>query len=353
VSVQFTAAQLRLWGLHTPRTLNVRLKELGATNYVIKGLLPVRKIGLLLGDSGLGKSPLVYQAAICVAAGIPFLGKQITQGPVVIADYENGLADMHDLVDRISRYLKLPEPPENLYLWSLNDCPPDGGVWGYRLADIVGFVKPVLTVVDSLAAYRPTAEEKNSSATELLQEFRKMARDCGTAVLMVHHRRKQPRKAEESAGPLESANVRMWFQDARGASALVNSSDIRLGVDVPDTAHSAKDEVALVLRGFGRVRGDIGPFFLSRDNDENDDPAGYRVLVGAELLDPTRQRALLDLPESFQFKDAKRIFGRADQATTNFLHDCMNLGLVEKIGRGKYQKVAQIPSNDGAAGEQT
>jgi AAA domain len=295
----------------------------------------------------------MYQAAISVAAGIPFLGKSTTQGDVIIADYENGLADMHELVDRISKYLGLSEPPENLYLWSLNDAPPDDGFLWTSLGETVRNIQPILTVVDSLAAYRPAAEEKNSAATELIKEFRKMARQTGTSIFMVHHRRKQPRKVEESAGPLESAEPRLWFQDTRGASALVNSSDIRLGVDVPDTAHSAKDDVALVVKGFGRVRGNIGPFFLSRDHDENGDPSGYRSLVGAELLDPTRQKAFIDLPEFFQFKDAKRMYGRGDQATTNFLHDCINLGLVEKPGRGKYQKVAQVPSNDGAAGEQT
>jgi hypothetical protein len=100
------------------------------------------------------------------------------------------------------------------------------------------------------------------------------------------------------------------------------------------------------------VRGDIGPFFLSRDHDENGEPAGYRALLGAELLvDPTRQKALVDLPETFRYKDAKRVYGKGDQATTNFLNDCLNLGLVEKVSRGKYQKVAPSPSNHGASGE--
>jgi hypothetical protein len=61
------------WGLHTAETLRVRAQELGASAYVIKGLLPVRQIAILLGDSGLGKSPLMYQAAICVASICPFV----------------------------------------------------------------------------------------------------------------------------------------------------------------------------------------------------------------------------------------------------------------------------------------
>src|SRR5580704_9937746 len=87
----------------------------------------------------------MYQAAICVAGGIPFLRKPTNQGAEVIGDCENCLADTHELVDRISRYLGLPEPPENLYLWSLNDCPPDSGFGGPGLAEIVTNVRPVLT----------------------------------------------------------------------------------------------------------------------------------------------------------------------------------------------------------------
>jgi hypothetical protein len=115
-------------------------------------------------------------------------------------------------------------------------------------------VRPTLAIIDSLGSYAPAAEEKNSSATLMLQEFRSLARECGTATLFVHHRRKQARNGEQSAGSLEDANLRQWFQDARGASALVNNSDIHLGVEEPDVSSIAKDEVALVLRGFGRVR---------------------------------------------------------------------------------------------------
>jgi hypothetical protein len=348
-----TPSQLGKWRLQSPTALRKRIEELGADKYIIKGMLPSRSIALLLGDSGLGKSPLMYQAAICVAAGIPFLGRPTTKGTVIICDFENGLVDMADLVERISRYVGLEEPPtEGLYLWSQNDASPQYGQYPHRLVDMVREVQPTLVIIDSLASHQPDAEEKNVAATTLLNEFRRVMRDSGSTFVLVHHRRKQPRKRDEGAGPLESAILSIWFQDARGASALVNASDIRLGVDVPDVVSSNKDDVALVLRGFGRVRGSIGPMYLSRDHDENGDPAGYRALVGAELLvDPARQKALADLPEAFRFKDAKRVYGKGDQPTTNFLHDCMNLGLLEKTGRGKYQKVVPTMPHDGANGE--
>ena len=122
------------WALHSAHTLRVRAQELGASGYVIKGLLPARSIGILLGDSGLGKSPLMYQAGLCVAAGLPFLGCETTKGRVLIADFENGIGDMCEMMERISGYLGLSGPPADLYLclsgqvktghaWSLQNRP--------------------------------------------------------------------------------------------------------------------------------------------------------------------------------------------------------------------------------------
>jgi hypothetical protein len=341
------------WGLHTLDSLRVRVRELGASEYLIKGLIPTRSIGFVFGDSGLGKSPLLYQAGICVAAGVPFLGCETRQGRVLIADFENGIADMHELADRISRYAGASASSDQLALWSLNDCHQRFGQPGYTLLDMLREVRPTLAIIDSLGSYAPAAEEKNSSATLMLQEFRSLARECGTATLFVHHRRKQARNGEQSAGSLEDAILRQWFQDARGASALVNNSDIRFGVDEPDISSIAKDEVALVLRGFGRVRGEIGPLFLARDRDENGDAAGYRRLTGANLLfNPQQESTLAALPQLFTFKEARLAYGKGDQSTANFLQRCIDLDLLRKPGRGRYVKVSpQNGKSDGAPGE--
>lgn len=88
----------------------------------------------------------------------------------------------------------------------------------------------------------------------------------------------------------------------------------------------------------------------ARDNDENDDPCAYRRLVGSELLfDDHRQKVLAQLPEQFKFKEAKSAYGRSDQPTMNFLRHCINLGLVEKLGRGCYERIRGA-GNGGAGG---
>ena len=69
--------------------------------------------------------------------------------------------------------------------------------------------------------------------------------------------------------PLERANLRRWFDQARGARALINGSDIRLAVDEPHLSAvlhrgSEKEEIALVLRGLGRLRGEIPLTYVAR-----------------------------------------------------------------------------------------
>ena len=342
----------RRWGLLTPATLRVRARELGAADYLVRGLLPSRSIGLLVGDSGLGKSPLAYQLAICVASGLPFLGRATRKGRVLIADFENGVGDVHELIERICRYLGLPEPPadDDLLIWTLNDCSPNYGHQKYTLPDMLREVRPALAIIDSLAGYKPQAEEHNSDANRMLREFRDLMREVGTATLLVHHRRKMPRRADESAGPLESASLRQWLQDARGASSLINGTDVRVGVDEPDTSAVQKDDVALVLRGLGRIRGEIGPSFLARDRDQSGDPAGYRLLVGPELLfNEEQEQAFAALPAQFTFKQAKIAYKRSDQPTSNWLSRLRDLQLVQRTGRGAYEKICAGDAGDDGA----
>src|SRR5262245_15929886 len=74
---------------------------------VVEGLLPVGSVNLWAGDSGLGKSALVIQLGICVAAGKPFLGQavRLSAKKVLLVDFENSRAGLESLVGTISCYI--------------------------------------------------------------------------------------------------------------------------------------------------------------------------------------------------------------------------------------------------------
>ncbi len=334
------------WSVYSHGDLKQRCKELSSDKYLIEGLLPDRSLGLLVGDSGLGKSALVYQMAVCIAAGIPFLGRAVKQGRVLCLDFENGMGQVDEMLDSLYQHLGLSEKPDDLFLWNLNDAPSNFGNKGHTAIDLIHDMKPSLSIIDSLTGMFPDIEERNSNAIKYLQQLRELIRECGTASFGLHHIRKPSDDPRFPPPSLEDcSNVRQWFLQARGARALINGTDVRLGVDMPQIANvpvgngKDKEEVALVMRGFGRVRGEIPALYLSRHCDENGEPLGYGVVSGARLLFNSEQEAtLVKLDHTFRFKDAQQTYGKGAQATTDFLNKCNGLGLIRKIGRA-YEKL--------------
>jgi hypothetical protein len=345
-------AQLkRKWGIRSHSDLQERVRELGQNVHLIEGRVPTQSVDILVGDSGLGKSPLLYQAGICLAADIPWLGCEVRKAPVLYLDFENGLADSMELQERLACFLGLDKVPEDFYVWNLNDCSPEYGQRGHTAAEMIReWASAVgsdykLAVIDSLGTFCPDIEEKNKIATENYQKFRAVNRDCRTSIIGSHHIRKPSSKPEDAPPSLDRGNLRNWFHQARGARALINGADIRLGVDIPSIqaghqdGNEEREEIALVLRGFGRIRGEFGPTYLLRIRDEDGVPLGYRRMVGVELLfNPHQREAYKALPETFAFAEAKRTYGRQDQATTDFLQKCQGVGLLRKVGRGTYAK---------------
>ena len=333
----------RKWGLRSPSQLASRLREIGAPKYLVEGLLPPRSLAILVGDSGIGKSPLAYQLGICIAAGVPFLGRPVNDaGVVAYFDFENGLEDSQMITESVSRHLGLVQRPENFLVWHMNDAMENYGELDHTLSDMLNDVKPCVAIVDSLGSYDPDAEDKNASANRLLRGFRRLIRANGTTTIFLHHRKKPSQKPDEAAMPLErETNVRRWFRQARGATALINGTDVRLGVE-ETTRNPRGDKPAFVLRGFGRVRGDIGPIHIARALDEDGEPQGYSPMAGVELLfNPEQEGIFPRLPSSFRFKEAKQIYRKGDQATKDFLDKCINAGLLRKPSKGQYEKVGK------------
>jgi hypothetical protein len=297
-------------------------------HWIVENLIPEGSVNVGIGDSGLGKSPLFYQMGVSVSEGIPFLGHSTTKGLVVYVDFENGLLQIHGLIRRIAEHVGLTRPPEELLTWSY------GAANKPNVGQIITSVQPRLLIIDSLRDYEPEAEKENSTAAKLLQDLRVLARKYGTAFLLIHHTRKP---GESGRPPLENIPIMDRLDQASGARALINQSDVRIGLDRPRAAHEG---VALVIKGHERVVGEFGPFFVAREFGNDGDPLGYSRMTGAQLLfNPEHENAFEKLPPEFSFKDAKHTYGKHDSATDHFLKKCINVGIVTKIKHGRYAKV--------------
>ena len=87
---------------------------------LVDGLIHERSVNMIVGDSGLGKTPLGVQLGVCVASGRPFLGHAARQGTVLYCDAESGVEDLVAMLPAISKVVGVAFPPEDFRLWSPN-----------------------------------------------------------------------------------------------------------------------------------------------------------------------------------------------------------------------------------------
>ncbi len=313
---------------------------------IVQGLIPAASISILVGDSGIGKTPLACQLALSVASGTPFLGLPVRQSKVLLVDYEDALWDCHSILEKQRRLLGLAEYPDNFLYWPAHTGPTP------RLFNLVQVrvnqrgssptvqrlierLAPELVILDPLRAFNPEMETNNTAAVRQIRTLRDISARLGTAFLLIHHVRKRRMRNLEEGPTLE------WLLQAAGARALINQTDVRIAVALPDVgpARKSSQDIALVMRAHARTRGEIGPYLLRRKFIDGE-PAGYdRLTPSAALLaNPEQEKVFRRLPESFWFKDAMRIYDKHDDTTNRLLHDLVRLGLIKKVARGQYQK---------------
>jgi hypothetical protein len=323
---------LRTHHIWTLEQLSERAEELKIADYIIEGLVPQQAISITVGDSGLGKSPLKYQAGMCVAAGLPFLGRRVHQGRVLYLDHENGLAQIDALARRLAAFLGLAEAPADFRIWSANDS-----TGPFDLAATCREFKPAWVIIDPLSMMYPAAERDNSSAAEVFKFLRGLMSEHRCSVSIMHHLRKPKDDPKAKREPLETAEWNTWFHQARGPSVFINNSDVRLGVDRPAPCLN-KDH--LIVKGFERVNGDIPIIRVCRVRGQDGEPIGYKLLGGLDQLDNPEQRGAYNtLPYAFAFGQAKSVYSRGDQATMDFLNKCISAGILHKTRRGWYEKI--------------
>jgi hypothetical protein len=321
-----TPEVLKKYGLLTPDGLDKFVEQDKHSHSLVEGFIEAPSVSVLIGDSGLGKSPLAYQLGLCVAAGVAFFGMEVRQGAVVYVDYENGARNGRNLAKSLAGFLDLPDVPENFITWHLDSAKP------FDLEGVVRDVHPGLVIVDSLRSHNPTFEQTDN-AGKGMKQLRSIAYSHGTSVLVIHH----VKKPGLFAPNLEEGVFMNWLKQAAGHSSIINQSDTRIGVAVPRRREGL--DVEMVMRWHRRTRGEDGLIYLSRVHDEYGEPIGYRPLVGPELLPATQQDAFYKLLDGeFTFKQAMQAYGRSDDPTSKWMARCIALGLVRKVKRGVYRK---------------
>ena len=324
---------LRSLGVMNHQMLEAAVAE-APPQYVWDGLIQEQSVNLVVGNSGLGKTPLLVGLGLAVASGTSFLQHAVRQGPVLYCDGEMGRAEFLQLERSLSTHLGLSAPPANMLTFSPN--------WSTSVSDVrqqlakqIAAICPVLVIVDPVRAFFLAVEGKAADSEALIQWQRKLAKAHGCAWVNLHHRRKPNTNALEA--PSLVPDPRGWFTESAGSYALVNHSDLRLGVD------DGAGEADIILGGFVRGQGPLAPIRLAREHDDGGAPVGYRVLSGIGLLSADQQAAFTALSSPFTFTQAQAALGtKSGSKTTAFIAACIAAALISAEGEGKKKKYNKV-----------
>ena len=297
---------------------------------LIDGLLYAGSRNILVGRSGLGKTPLLAQLGLCVAAGLPFLGRPVRQGAVLVYDCESPASEYALALERVSRHIGLPGVPDTYYVYSPNwdprdDAASDAADRREQLAAAVRDLRPALVIVDPLRGLWPAAEAKTENAVEMYDFMKSVTRECGTTWLILHHLRKANREF-----PVDLAtDPDTWLMEAAGSHALINQSDTRLAIDRQDK----EQEDRLLLSGIMRHHGRLTPVVLERCFGDDGEACGYAVQTAVTQLPENYRRAYGALPVAFNWAQALGALETTSKATGSaFLRACEGLQLVRREG---------------------
>ena len=325
-------------GLYSGNEILRHIDSLPSGEHVVEGLIAPSSVNILVGDSGIGKSPLAYQMALAAASGTPFLGMAVKKCRVIYLDYENHMPDVRSILIQLCRHMGLSTIPEELILWPLDAAPDRRAV-----EEVICDFAPDMVIIDSLRTFSPDMETDSRKAVEQIKGLRLIASVAQTAFVLIHHLSKHGTAGRGENAGLEPGNALEWLRRAAGVRALINQTDSRLAF----ACRKGADEA--VLSGHFRTRGEVGPFLIRRQRDAHGDPAGYARFepVPALIENAEQEAAFARLADEFTFGDAERLLGRQSSATTWFVQKLIRLGLAHKVGHGKYHK--HVPDQQLAA----
>lgn len=148
--------------------------HLDPLNWLIDDFFPLGHRGMDTAPEGSFKTIFGCYMAVCIASGAPFLGHEVTQGPVLMIDEETPVASLENILTRFAKGLgyKL----QNLDIHRLV-------MTGFRfgrkaeldkLLDWVSSVKPIFIRMDSLISMLPKGRqginENSSNLGEVIRD---------------------------------------------------------------------------------------------------------------------------------------------------------------------------------------
>lgn len=205
------------WVVAFPEQIFAPLTE---PDYLIAGL--IRRGGLLeiQAYGGSGKSWLAVNLALCVASGLPWLGRLPTKAcTVACLDYENGFYEMARRLQANAKALELATPVQGIGLITMPDMYMTSDGFEASITKLAAAYQVI--VIDTLKAASPGVDENDSKMRESLDRLRRVGERTNCTFVVLIHSKKKSNSATE-IDPRERG---------RGSSAIYDAADAQLGIE--------------------------------------------------------------------------------------------------------------------------
>ncbi|HWB47533.1 MAG TPA: AAA family ATPase [Stellaceae bacterium] len=293
---------------------------------LIKGAIDRTALHMAYGDSSVGKTFVMLHAAYCVAAGVPFFGRKVSQGAVLYIAAEAGPRIENRVAAIRRKYsvhwsipLRVVTSRINLY------ADEDNLEQILELArETAGIFGPVVwIIIDTLNRAMPGMNENASEdmgvAIERMERLREEA--GGATVTCVHHSGKDASRGSRGHGSMHNALDQEW--------AITRDDDIRtinLGSKQRDAADdsAATFKLDVVKLGFDADGDEVSSCVIEELNDTAPRPAS-----GAATKLSDAQKGVVDTFNRLQ-NDGNVTFAQLRKA-------CSEPGVVSNAGKHRYR----------------
>ena len=193
--------------------------------WVIDGLVPAQSMIVLWGPAKEGKTTLALQAGASVSVGVPFLGRDTQQGPVLLLQLDTPRLELTQMLVRLGEQgvpvggLFHPHPEQMEAHRPVNILDPDTL---FYLQSLVKLVKPSLVIIDCFrecGSFKENVSEEQRPIVNALKNMTTFHPTDPCACLLIHHtttltsREVVPdaKDAGRGSGYLAGAVDAIWF----------------------------------------------------------------------------------------------------------------------------------------------
>ena len=317
--------------LPVKRAHEITDEDVGGTRWLIYALWGEAAVGIVGGEAKCYKSFLVLDCAVSVSSGRLCLGRfEVKQGRVVLFAAEDKLGIVKARLMGIAAARGIPLSECDIHVITVDRLRLDVKEDRMSLDATIEHLKPSLLILDPFVRLHRIDENSSSEVSGILDNLRVLQRRYNTAIMVVHHAKKNGGKTRAGQALRGSTEFHAWLDSMM---YMRRSSKDQLTLSVEHRAAAPIPPVTVALK----TEGEKIALAVCEPSEE---PASTIPPPGASPSDRII-RLLTEHSAPVSMADLRAATGVRTQTFCEELKGLIDAGRVRKVNGGHYALTAQ------------